>query len=381
MCGDGKRDAKVLCVVARVHDLMAIERAGVDAGALLRPRAAALAARGDRPGGPADREAGRADPRRRGHRGHRRDPAERRRRSDGAPAQARARGRSASRSRASRAGCRTAAIWSSPTPSRWGAPSRAVARCRLAASCPKCHRDEARPCRDRPVLAGDARGRTASSSAGRSRSTRPPGQIVAGDVAAQAERVLKNLEADPRRRGLRLRRRRADDDLSRRSRALRRRQRGLRAVLRSPLPRPRDRSGLRAAPWRARRDRRDRHRARLRSSLFRAGAPRAKARRRPTLGALAVAGRQTNGTAPAASQGIGRSPTPTATRKRGGASGRSDRGPGADRAPVDAHDREELANARGDEDLVRPVEILGTQPPLVDGDARPPRRLAVRARA
>jgi recombination protein RecR len=28
VCGDNKRDAKVLCVVARVHDLMAIERAG-----------------------------------------------------------------------------------------------------------------------------------------------------------------------------------------------------------------------------------------------------------------------------------------------------------------------------------------------------------------
>jgi recombination protein RecR len=28
VCGDGKRDGKVLCVVARVHDLMAIERAG-----------------------------------------------------------------------------------------------------------------------------------------------------------------------------------------------------------------------------------------------------------------------------------------------------------------------------------------------------------------
>jgi recombination protein RecR len=28
VCADGKRDAKVLCVVARVHDLMAIERAG-----------------------------------------------------------------------------------------------------------------------------------------------------------------------------------------------------------------------------------------------------------------------------------------------------------------------------------------------------------------
>ena len=28
VCGDTKRDAKVLCVVARVHDLMAIERAG-----------------------------------------------------------------------------------------------------------------------------------------------------------------------------------------------------------------------------------------------------------------------------------------------------------------------------------------------------------------
>jgi recombination protein RecR len=28
VCLDGKRDAKVLCVVARVHDLMAIERAG-----------------------------------------------------------------------------------------------------------------------------------------------------------------------------------------------------------------------------------------------------------------------------------------------------------------------------------------------------------------
>jgi recombination protein RecR len=28
VCADGKRDAKMLCVVARVHDLMAIERAG-----------------------------------------------------------------------------------------------------------------------------------------------------------------------------------------------------------------------------------------------------------------------------------------------------------------------------------------------------------------
>jgi recombination protein RecR len=28
VCADGKRDAKTLCVVARVHDLMAIERAG-----------------------------------------------------------------------------------------------------------------------------------------------------------------------------------------------------------------------------------------------------------------------------------------------------------------------------------------------------------------
>jgi recombination protein RecR len=28
VCGDGKRDARLLCVVARVHDLMAIERAG-----------------------------------------------------------------------------------------------------------------------------------------------------------------------------------------------------------------------------------------------------------------------------------------------------------------------------------------------------------------
>jgi recombination protein RecR len=32
ICGDSKRDAKVLCVVARVHDLMAIERAGAMRG-------------------------------------------------------------------------------------------------------------------------------------------------------------------------------------------------------------------------------------------------------------------------------------------------------------------------------------------------------------
>ena len=32
VCSDGKRDAKLLCVVARVHDLMAIERAGVMRG-------------------------------------------------------------------------------------------------------------------------------------------------------------------------------------------------------------------------------------------------------------------------------------------------------------------------------------------------------------
>ena len=32
VCGDARRDAKVLCVVARVHDLMAIERAGAMRG-------------------------------------------------------------------------------------------------------------------------------------------------------------------------------------------------------------------------------------------------------------------------------------------------------------------------------------------------------------
>ncbi|HEY8090193.1 MAG TPA: recombination mediator RecR [Polyangiaceae bacterium] len=32
VCTDGKRDAKVLCVVARVHDLVAIERAGAMRG-------------------------------------------------------------------------------------------------------------------------------------------------------------------------------------------------------------------------------------------------------------------------------------------------------------------------------------------------------------
>jgi recombination protein RecR len=32
VCKDGKRDAKILCVVARVHDLMAIERAGAMRG-------------------------------------------------------------------------------------------------------------------------------------------------------------------------------------------------------------------------------------------------------------------------------------------------------------------------------------------------------------
>lgn len=32
VCADSKRDAKVLCVVARVHDLLAIERAGVMRG-------------------------------------------------------------------------------------------------------------------------------------------------------------------------------------------------------------------------------------------------------------------------------------------------------------------------------------------------------------
>jgi recombination protein RecR len=32
VCSDGKRDARILCVVARVHDLMAIERAGAMRG-------------------------------------------------------------------------------------------------------------------------------------------------------------------------------------------------------------------------------------------------------------------------------------------------------------------------------------------------------------
>jgi recombination protein RecR len=32
VCGDSKRDAKILCVVARVHDLLAIERAGTMRG-------------------------------------------------------------------------------------------------------------------------------------------------------------------------------------------------------------------------------------------------------------------------------------------------------------------------------------------------------------
>jgi recombination protein RecR len=32
ICADSKRDGKILCVVARVHDLMAIERAGAMRG-------------------------------------------------------------------------------------------------------------------------------------------------------------------------------------------------------------------------------------------------------------------------------------------------------------------------------------------------------------
>ena len=48
------------------------------------------------------------------------------------------------------------------------------------------------------------------------------GQIVPGDIAAQTERVLENLARGPRGRGLHVRRRRADDDLPRRPRALRR---------------------------------------------------------------------------------------------------------------------------------------------------------------
>ena len=88
VCLDGKRDAKVLCVVARVHDLMAIERAGsmrgryFVLGKLLSPLEGI---------GPEDLPLGRLMERRRGDGGDRGDAAQRGRRGNGAAAEARAR--------------------------------------------------------------------------------------------------------------------------------------------------------------------------------------------------------------------------------------------------------------------------------------------------
>ena len=84
------------------------------------------------------------------------------------------------------------------------------------------------------------------------------GQIVEGDIAAQTQRVMENLRAVLAAAGCSFRRRRADDDLPRRPRALREGQRDVRRALRGAVPGARDRAGRGAAARRAGGDRRDR---------------------------------------------------------------------------------------------------------------------------
>ena len=267
VCGDGKRDAKVLCVVARVHDLMAIERAGSMRGRYFVLGRLLSPLEGIGPGRPAHREAGRAHPERRRHarsssRRRRASTAKRRRSCSSASSR-----RSASRSRGSRAASRTAATSSSPTPSRWVAPSRAAARCRLGAH----HDQQPIATKDAPAAIGPYSQAMRAGGlvflSGQIPLDPATGQIVPGDIAAQTERVLKNLEGDPRAPAAAVRRRRAHDDLPRRPRALRDGQRGVRAVLRRRPPCARHRAGLGAAPRRARRDRRDRYGPRLSSRV------------------------------------------------------------------------------------------------------------------
>ena len=162
VCGDTKRDAKVLCVVARVHDLMAIERAGsmrgryFVLGRLLSPLEGI---------GPEDLPIGKLVERIRSE-GVTEVIVATPPSVDGEATalllEARARVRWASRSRASPAAFRTAAIWSSPIPSRWVARCRAGARCRAARSAMSdaMRRSPSRrrtPRGDRAVLAGGAR--------------------------------------------------------------------------------------------------------------------------------------------------------------------------------------------------------------------------------
>ena len=145
----------------------------VDARAVLRARAAPLAARGHRPRRPAARARSSSASASDGvDRGHRRDAAERRRRGHRAAAEARARAARRRRDAHRERRARTAATSSSPTRSRWVARSPGAARCRLRPM-KTSHRDPRRTRRHRPVLAGRPRREPCSSSAGRSRSTRP----------------------------------------------------------------------------------------------------------------------------------------------------------------------------------------------------------------
>ena len=70
----------------------------------------------------------------------------------------------------------------------------------------------------------------------RFRSTRPPGSLVDGDIAAQTRRVFGEYRRDPQGRRPLVRRRRAHDRVPRRHERLRRDKRGLRAVLSEPYP-------------------------------------------------------------------------------------------------------------------------------------------------
>ena len=321
-----KRDGKLLCVVARVHDLMAIERAGsmrgryFVLGRLLSPLEGI---------GPEDLPL---------------DRLRARIRDDGVTevivatppsvdgeatalllkrelGAARRRGDAHRQRRAPRGRPRVRRPDHDGTRPR--GPAEAVDSRRHEAG----HLDEGRSGRDRPVLAGCARAATSCSSAGRSRSTRRRGSSSTGDIAAQTRRVMENLRAVLAAAGCTLRRRRAHDDLPRRPRRTSPQSTRRTARYFEPPYPARATVQVAALPQRrAGRDRRDR----------RAAQAEGRSRRRAWGGS-----RHADVVAEA---------TVKRARRRAGRAR-------ADDAVVDAHDRHELADARRDEHLVGAVDV------------------------
>ena len=97
-----------------------------------------------------------------------------------------------------------------------------------------------------------------SSSRGRSRSIPATGDLVEGDITAQTEQVMRNLDGAAARRRRRLRARRPHDGLSGGHERLRGDERGLRQLHRRSAAGARDGAGRPAAARREDRNRRDR---------------------------------------------------------------------------------------------------------------------------